>query len=99
MQSTFNSGSFHSRMQKSRWLFAGPATFRLMGTCGVITTIFLLSLALGTSLVEAKNQKDGKFAKTLDEYHSTIKCMLNIAEETLPGIYLICSSSDLWRGS
>lgn len=42
-------------------------------------------LGLAFSLVEAKNQKDGKFAQKLDEYSSTLKCMLNIAEETLPG--------------
>ncbi len=42
-------------------------------------------LGFASSLTEAKNQKDGKFAQKLDEYSSTLKCMLNIAEETLPG--------------
>lgn len=51
----------------------------------IVACIFLVCLASTTSLVEAKTQKDGKFAQKLDEYHSTLKCMLNIAEETLPG--------------
>lgn len=50
----------------------------------IIISLFLL-LAL-SSITEAK-QKDGKFATILDEYHSTIKCVINIAEETIPGMF------------
>lgn len=49
-------------------------------------------LGFASSLTEAKNQKDGKFAQKLDEYSSTLKCMLNIAEETLPELddFMLC---------
>ena len=83
-----NCSGHHQQMlqSKSRRLLWRPATLGPATAFTIICIFLLASLASITTLVEAKNQKDGKFAKTLDEYHSTIKCMLNIAEETLPGM-------------
>lgn len=61
-----------------------PITVRTLTTLSVVC-IFLVTFTLITTPVEAKKQQDGKIAQKLDEYHSTIKCVLNIAEETLPG--------------
>ncbi|OTF71976.1 hypothetical protein BLA29_000476 [Euroglyphus maynei] len=46
---------------------------------------------IGLTRTEAK-QKDGKFATILEDYHSTIKCVINIAEETIPELddYVAC---------
>ncbi|KPM09786.1 hypothetical protein QR98_0083310 [Sarcoptes scabiei] len=53
-----------------------------------ISIIFILS---NLSITDQK-QIDGKISKTLQEYHSTIKCVINIAEETLPELndYIAC---------
>ena len=53
-------------------------------------SLLLLLTNFGLTMVEANKQKDGKIAQKLDEYHSTIKCVINIAEETLPGNNIEC---------
>lgn len=58
--------------------------FKTINSLCVALIVGILGFA---SLTDAKSQKDGKFAQKLDEYSSTLKCMLNIAEETLPGIH------------
>lgn len=55
-----------------------------------------LVMALWTmSNVEAK-LPDGKIATKLEEYHSTIKCMANIAEHTLPELNTFMTCCGFW---
>lgn len=59
-----------------------PMNFRFQNWSFIVVLLSLLSIFLA----EAKKQNDGNFAKLLDENLSTIKCVVNILEHTLPSM-------------
>jgi len=68
-----------------------------MSALTIICLALFAALAFIAPPVEAKSkQVDGKLESKLDEYHSTIKCMLNIAEETLPELNDFITCCGFW---